>query len=114
MLAERETALSIAETNIKVEAEAERVRLLQETENECERILAAARANAENQLAERLADLIVGEQNLEQLERIARRREKEAAALAESCRSLLGKIPTVRHLWAGGPANTPRRDMPAS
>ena len=35
----------------------------------------------------------------------------EAAKLAESCRSLLGKIPTVRHLWAGGPAETPRRDV---
>lgn len=35
----------------------------------------------------------------------------EAAALAESCRSLLGKIPTVRHLWAGGPAATPKREI---
>lgn len=28
--------------------------------------------------------------------------------LAEDCRELLGKIPTVRHLWAGKPAMTPR------
>ncbi|HWE00819.1 MAG TPA: Dabb family protein [Tepidisphaeraceae bacterium] len=35
----------------------------------------------------------------------------EAEKLAQSCRSLLGKIPVVRHLWAGGPADTPRRDI---
>lgn len=35
----------------------------------------------------------------------------EAGRLADSCRTLLGKIPGVRHLWAGGPANTPRRDV---
>ncbi len=35
----------------------------------------------------------------------------EAAALAESCRTLLGKIPVVRQLWAGGPADTPRREV---
>ena len=28
--------------------------------------------------------------------------------LAEDCRELLGKIPTVRHLWAGMPAMTAR------
>ena len=35
----------------------------------------------------------------------------EAQKLAESCRSLLGKIPGVRHLWAGSPAETPRREV---
>lgn len=35
----------------------------------------------------------------------------EARRLAESCRTLLGKVPTVRQLWAGGPADTPRRDI---
>lgn len=35
----------------------------------------------------------------------------EAEKLAESCRTLLGKIPTVRQLWAGGPADTPRREV---
>jgi len=35
----------------------------------------------------------------------------EAKKLAESCVTLLGKIPGVRHLWAGGPADTPRRDV---
>lgn len=35
----------------------------------------------------------------------------EAAKLAEGCRSLLGKIPGVRHLWAGGPADTPKREV---
>jgi hypothetical protein len=34
----------------------------------------------------------------------------EATKLAESCRTLLGKIPTVRQLWAGGPADTPKRE----
>lgn len=28
--------------------------------------------------------------------------------LLADCRSLLGGIPTVRHLWAGRPAQTPR------
>ncbi len=28
--------------------------------------------------------------------------------LLKDCRKLLGKIPTVRHLWAGTPAMTPR------
>ena len=28
--------------------------------------------------------------------------------LLEDCKSYLGKIPTVRHLWAGAPAMTPR------
>lgn len=28
--------------------------------------------------------------------------------LVEDCRGLLGKIPTVRHLWTGAPAMTPR------
>jgi hypothetical protein len=28
--------------------------------------------------------------------------------LVEDCRELLGKIPSVRHLWAGHPAMTPR------
>jgi hypothetical protein len=31
-----------------------------------------------------------------------------ADQLAQDCRELLGKIPTVRHLWAGKPAMTPR------
>ena len=35
----------------------------------------------------------------------------EPTKLADSCRTLLGKIPTVRHLWAGSPAQTPRRDI---
>lgn len=35
----------------------------------------------------------------------------EAERLAESCRTLLGKIPSVRHLWSGGPAKTPRREI---
>jgi hypothetical protein len=30
------------------------------------------------------------------------------AQLARDCREYLGKIPTVRHLWAGYPAMTPR------
>lgn len=28
--------------------------------------------------------------------------------LVRDCREYLGKIPTVKHLWAGVPANTPR------
>lgn len=28
--------------------------------------------------------------------------------LAVDCETYLGKIPSVRHLWAGGPAMTPR------
>jgi hypothetical protein len=28
--------------------------------------------------------------------------------LVEDCRSYLGRIPTVRHLWTGRPAMTPR------
>jgi hypothetical protein len=28
--------------------------------------------------------------------------------LVADCRGLLGKIPSVRHIWAGVPANTPR------
>ncbi|MDB5172695.1 MAG: Stress responsive alpha-beta barrel domain protein [Phycisphaerales bacterium] len=35
----------------------------------------------------------------------------ERERLAEGCRSLLGKIPGVRHLWAGGPADTPKRPV---
>lgn len=35
----------------------------------------------------------------------------EASKLAQGCRTLLGKVPTVRHLWAGGPAQTPRREI---
>lgn len=29
--------------------------------------------------------------------------------LVRDCREVLGKIPTVRHLWAGRPAMTPRQ-----
>jgi len=35
----------------------------------------------------------------------------EREKLAASCRELLGKIPTVRHFWAGVPAATPKRDV---
>ena len=35
----------------------------------------------------------------------------ERQRLVEGCLSLLGKIPTVRHIWAGPPANTPKRDV---
>ena len=35
----------------------------------------------------------------------------EAQSLADSCKNLLGKIPSVRHLWAGGPADTPPREI---
>ena len=31
-----------------------------------------------------------------------------ADALVQDCRDYLGRIPTVRNLWAGRPANTPR------
>jgi hypothetical protein len=34
--------------------------------------------------------------------------ETASAQLMRDCRELLGKIPTVRHLWAGAPAMTPR------
>ena len=34
--------------------------------------------------------------------------EDARAQLMRDCREYLGKIPTVRHLWAGGPAMTPR------
>lgn len=34
--------------------------------------------------------------------------EGERQRLAEDCRSLLSKIPGVRHVWAGRPAMTPR------
>jgi hypothetical protein len=30
------------------------------------------------------------------------------SAMAADCRDLLGRIPGVRHVWAGGPAGTPR------
>jgi hypothetical protein len=30
------------------------------------------------------------------------------ARLVEDCRTYLGKIPTVRHIWSGRPAMTPR------
>jgi hypothetical protein len=35
----------------------------------------------------------------------------ERDRLAQSCRELLGKIPTVKHLWAGAPAGTPKREV---
>src|SRR5580765_1159495 len=35
----------------------------------------------------------------------------ERERVAASCRELLAKIPTVRHLWAGAPAQTPKRDV---
>jgi hypothetical protein len=31
-----------------------------------------------------------------------------ARKLADDCHTYLGKVPTVRHLWAGPPAMTPR------
>ena len=31
--------------------------------------------------------------------------------LVGDCRGILGKIPTVRHLWAGEPAETPGREV---
>jgi hypothetical protein len=34
--------------------------------------------------------------------------ESARRQLAEDCRTILAKIPAVRHLWAGGPAMTPR------
>jgi len=35
----------------------------------------------------------------------------EQLRLAQSCRELLGKIPTVKHRYAGPPAATPRRQV---
>lgn len=35
----------------------------------------------------------------------------ERQRLAESCLTLLGKVPSVRHIWAGPPAATPKRDV---
>ncbi|HZL37403.1 MAG TPA: Dabb family protein [Tepidisphaeraceae bacterium] len=35
----------------------------------------------------------------------------EAAKLVEGCRTLLGNVPTVRQLFAGGPAQTPKREI---
>ena len=35
----------------------------------------------------------------------------EPERLQVSCRELLGKIPTVKHLWAGRPASTPKREV---
>lgn len=35
----------------------------------------------------------------------------ERDRLAQSCRELLGKIPSVRNLWAGVPAATPKREV---
>jgi len=35
----------------------------------------------------------------------------EREKLARSCVELLGKVPTVRQLWAGAPAATPKRDI---
>ncbi len=32
----------------------------------------------------------------------------EVDRLVRDCRDMLSQIPTVRHLWAGAPANTPR------
>ena len=34
--------------------------------------------------------------------------EVQRAAVIQSCDELLGRIPGVRHLWAGRPAMTPR------
>ena len=34
--------------------------------------------------------------------------DAERAQLVKDCREYLGKIPTVRNLWAGTPAMTPR------
>ena len=34
--------------------------------------------------------------------------EEARAALVRDCRDLLGKCPTVRHIWTGVPALTPR------
>jgi Stress responsive A/B Barrel Domain len=35
----------------------------------------------------------------------------ERERLVEGCMALLGKIPTVRHIWAGPPASTPKREV---
>lgn len=35
----------------------------------------------------------------------------ERQRLTESCLQLLGKVPTVRRIWAGPPAKTPKRDV---
>jgi hypothetical protein len=35
----------------------------------------------------------------------------ERKRLAESCLGLLGRVPSVRHIWAGSPAATPRREV---
>jgi hypothetical protein len=35
----------------------------------------------------------------------------ERGRLAKSCLELLGKVPTVRQIWAGPPAGTPKRDV---
>ena len=37
--------------------------------------------------------------------------QSERQKLAQSCRELLGKIPTVKHLYAGPPAATPKREV---
>jgi len=37
--------------------------------------------------------------------------QSEGQRLAQSCRDLLGKIPTVKHLYAGPPAATPKREV---
>ena len=35
----------------------------------------------------------------------------ERQKLVEDCLLLLGKVPTVRHIWAGPPAQTPPREI---
>jgi len=35
----------------------------------------------------------------------------ERGRLLSSCRELLGKVPTVKHFWAGQPAGTPKREV---
>ena len=35
----------------------------------------------------------------------------ERDRLIQGCHQLLGKIPTVRHLWTGAPASTPMREV---
>lgn len=37
--------------------------------------------------------------------------QSEQQRLTQSCRELLGKIPTVKHLYAGPPAATPKREV---
>jgi len=34
--------------------------------------------------------------------------EEARAQLIQDCRTLLSRVPTARHVWAGPPANTPR------